>query len=1417
MPTHRRLHRQPPLGVVAEFHRALRDAFRRRIPAARRRPACRLRLEELENRTLLSVVVRPTSGLFTTEAGGTATFAVVLNSQPTAKVTIPLSSTNFTVGTVSQGSLTFTPTNWAVPQIVTVTGQDDALFDLFDILGHDVAYKVQLGPAVSADPNYSGLTVASVSLINKEFPFSGISISPSSGLAAVEGTAFSGLVGSFTDSQSGTVPSDYTATITWGDGQTSVGTITANANGGFDVTGTNTYAEEGSYAVTLAIVSNGGSSAAAGTTATVTDAPLAATATTISAVEGSPFSGVVASFTDPNPGATPSDYTATIAWGDGQTSTGTVTANGTGGFDVAGTNTYAEEGSYGIIVTIRDVGGASATANSTATVGDAALFASGTAISAVEGNAFSGVVASFTDANPNATAADYTATITWGDGQTSAGIITANGGGSFNVAGVNTYAEEGFYAVTVTIRDMGGASAGASSSAAVADAGLTASGTTISAVPRDPTTAVVASFTDSNPNAAASDFTATIFWGDGQTSAGTISANGTGGFDVTGTNTYIAKGTYFVTVLISDVGGSTAVASSTAVVIKGTLTASGTTFAPTEGTTFTGVVGQFRNGADPDEPAGDHTAIITWGDGQTSAGVITAVGGGNYTVTGSHAYAEEGTYPVSVTITWVVTGTTTTAVSTATVGDAALSASGTAISPTESSAFTGVVASFTDPGTDGTPNDYTATITWGDGQTSAGTVTANGSGGFDVTGNNTYAEEGSYAVTVTIQDVGGASAVTTGSATVADAPLSATGAAVAATEGSPFTGLIASFSDLNFAATAADFTATITWGDGQSSGGTVTANGSGGFDVSGSHVYADEGSYAITVSIQDVGGASAVAGSSATVADAPLSATGATVAATEGSPFTGVVASFTDPNPAATAGDFTVKIIWGDGQTGTGTVTANGAGGFDVSGSHVYADEGSYAVKVAIHDIGGASATATSTATVTDATLSASGTAIAATEGGSYSGAVVSFTDANASATAGDFTAAITWGDGQTSAGTVTATGGGGFSVTGSKTYAEEGSYGVTVTIRDVGGASAVAGTTATVSDAGLSAAGSTISANPGSVFTGVVATFRDADPAGVASDYTVTISWGDGHTSTGTVTASGSGGFDVTGSNTYAKAGSYAVSVVIGDAGGASARTTGTAVVTTSGGSGSGTTPTGGTSPGPAGPPASGPVLTFNPGQPGQGVFLPPPSQPAPGASSPPVLLGGGSFGPPPAPPTTSTSSGTDPSLANDSTGGEPSADGPGTGKTSQGAEGPDKSAGPLGTTAGTGQPEAVAKLTGPGPGPAVQPAPFGPSAPAVKQEPAFSMDLIQKDLDTFEQQGEAKAWPRAVEAVFATGVATAGYVLLSSRGAFWLLTALTARPLWKQFDPLEVLFAWENEQRQKRARGTGAEDEETLQSLVG
>ena len=85
------------------------------------------------------------------------------------------------------------------------------------------------------------------------------------------------------------------------------------------------------------------------------------------------------------------------------------------------------------------------------------------------------------------------------------------------------------------------------------------------------------------------------------------------------------------------------------------------------------------------------------------------------------------------------------------------------------------------------------------------------------------------------------------------ATLAATGASVGGTEGSS-TGAtaVATFTDANPNATASNFTATINWGDGTSTNGTVVAQSGGGFAVDGTHTYADEGKYTVGVSITDV-------------------------------------------------------------------------------------------------------------------------------------------------------------------------------------------------------------------------------------------------------------------------------------------------------------------------------------------------------------------------------------------------------------------------------------------------------------------------------------------------------------------------------------------------------------------------------------
>lgn len=110
----------------------------------------------------------------TTEAGGTATFSLVLDSQPTANVTIPLSSNNTAEGTLAVTNVVFTPGNWNVAQTVTVTGVDDIVVD------GDISYAIVTGNVTSSDTAYDALnagSVGDVSVVNIDDDTAGISIS----------------------------------------------------------------------------------------------------------------------------------------------------------------------------------------------------------------------------------------------------------------------------------------------------------------------------------------------------------------------------------------------------------------------------------------------------------------------------------------------------------------------------------------------------------------------------------------------------------------------------------------------------------------------------------------------------------------------------------------------------------------------------------------------------------------------------------------------------------------------------------------------------------------------------------------------------------------------------------------------------------------------------------------------------------------------------------------------------------------------------------------------------------------------------------------------------------------------------------------------------------------------------------------
>jgi hypothetical protein len=181
---------------------------------------------------------------------------------------------------------------------------------------------------------------------------------------------------------------------------------------------------------------------------------------TVNATEGSESSPqTVATFTDPDPNSTAAEYKATIEWGDGSSSEGTVSGPTGGPFTVSGSHTYSEEGEYDIKVTITDTDDANntATVHSTAKVADAALHSS-CAAAPVSLQAFAGPTATFTDDDPGGMSPpDYSATIEWGDSSSSPGTVSpGTGQGPYTVSGAHTYTTTGTFTITTTIKDAGG-------------------------------------------------------------------------------------------------------------------------------------------------------------------------------------------------------------------------------------------------------------------------------------------------------------------------------------------------------------------------------------------------------------------------------------------------------------------------------------------------------------------------------------------------------------------------------------------------------------------------------------------------------------------------------------------------------------------------------------------------------------------------------------------------------------------------------------------------------------------------------------------------------------------------------------------------------------------------------------------------
>jgi hypothetical protein len=101
-----------------------------------------------------TVSLTAASGMNLREGIDSATVQVALSRTPVADVVLPIGSSDISEATTSVQQLKFTPTNWATPQSVSVTARTDGVTD------GDQPFSINVGKAMSTDPNYIGVMTA---------------------------------------------------------------------------------------------------------------------------------------------------------------------------------------------------------------------------------------------------------------------------------------------------------------------------------------------------------------------------------------------------------------------------------------------------------------------------------------------------------------------------------------------------------------------------------------------------------------------------------------------------------------------------------------------------------------------------------------------------------------------------------------------------------------------------------------------------------------------------------------------------------------------------------------------------------------------------------------------------------------------------------------------------------------------------------------------------------------------------------------------------------------------------------------------------------------------------------------------------------------------------------------------------------
>jgi uncharacterized delta-60 repeat protein len=627
------------------------------------------------------------------------------------------------------------------------------------------------------------------------------------------------------------------------------------------------------------------------------------------------------SFTDPGPDT----WSATVDYGDGS-GTQPLNLNADKTFNLS--HTYGDEGKFKVSVTIWDDHGNGTLAYFYVTVTDITPQVQPGGNTTIHDGGIYTSAGSFTDAGPDT----WTATVDYGDGS-GAQPLTLNSDKSFNLS--HRYTEEGTYTVIVTVTDDDGTAGTGTLSVTVDDPIPVVNAGSDTTIHEGGSYAGSGSFSD----ASADTWTATVDYGDGSGNQPlTLLANQTFSLN----HTYADEGSYSVTVTVTDDDGTAGIGTFVVTVDNPApvVTAGGDTVIY-DGDSL------YRGGSFSDPGADTWTATVDYGDG---AGAQPLTLNANKTFTLNHAYTEEGTYTVTVVVADDdgVSGTATFHV---TVNDPVPSVTlGSDLTLNEGDAFS-ESAYFRDS----SPDTWTATVDYGEG---AGPqpLSLNSDQSFGLY--HIYKEEGSYTVTVVVTDDDGTSGTASFNVTVKDVtPTITAGGNLTLNEGDGF-GRNGYFSDPS----GDTWTGTVNYGDG-SGNQSLTLNADKTFNIG--HVYRDEGSYTVTVTVTDDEGVSGTGTFTVTANNVvPTVSAGGNTTINEGDTLSRA-GSFTDPG----ADTWTGTVNYGDGS-GKQSLTLNANKTFSLN--HTYTDNGSFTVLVTVTDDDGASGSASFTVTANNVAPTAS-------------------------------------------------------------------------------------------------------------------------------------------------------------------------------------------------------------------------------------------------------------------------------------------------------------------------------------------------------------------------------------------------------------------------------------------------------------